>query len=372
MAAAGITNNTSPQLVLYPAARSERYFYSIRKSLTPKPMNYYQILDALTQEGVLINVSVRFWRATRKLKAEDLGLNPNNITNRLIKLGHKKLLPKEALQTFALIESRAHSLVEASTFPFLNGLGHFLPNRKLEEVTGQLRQLEAEFTQARSEFLGRYEELRRQAMADWREAAQKLVADPDRLVNTIAAAFPARPRLERRFGFDTQLFHVTLPERLELSLVNLRDQQEIIAARETAAREASAKMAQELDRFVSDCVVSLREQTARLCEEMLESIQQSKTGVHQKTLNRLVRFIDQFKQLNFVGDQQMEEQLERVRQELLLRSAQEYRDSEFARAQLQQGLSRLAESARNLAQQDNAELVSQFGELGRRRIWKAA
>ena len=44
--------------------------------------NEKQLLDALTREGVLINVSVRYWRATRKLKAEDLGLDPENITER--------------------------------------------------------------------------------------------------------------------------------------------------------------------------------------------------------------------------------------------------------------------------------------------------
>ena len=84
--------------------------------------NNNHLLDALTREGVLISVSVRYWRATRKLNPEDLGLNPDNVTERLISLGHKKLLPREALERFALVESRAHSLIESSTFPFLNGL----------------------------------------------------------------------------------------------------------------------------------------------------------------------------------------------------------------------------------------------------------
>ena len=51
-----------------------------------------QLLDVLTREGVLISVSVRYWRATRKLNAEDLGLNPDNVTDRLISLGHKKVV----------------------------------------------------------------------------------------------------------------------------------------------------------------------------------------------------------------------------------------------------------------------------------------
>jgi hypothetical protein len=105
---------------------------------------------------------------------------------------------------------------------------------------------------------------------------------------------------------------------------------------------------------------------------MLESMRTGKTGVHQKTLNRLVRFIDEFKQLNFVGDQQMESELERVRREFLSRTAEEYRDSQMARAQLLHGLSELADHARELAQQDATELVQQFGALGIRELTLAA
>ena len=47
---------------------------------------------------------------------------------------------------------------------------------------------------------------------------------------------------------------------------------------------------------------------------MLTSMRSGKTdGVHQKTLNRLVKFIDDFKSLNFAGDNEMEQQLDRVR-----------------------------------------------------------
>lgn len=77
------------------------------------------ILDALTQRGVLINVNGRCWRARKQLRPEDLGLDPDTVDDRLFSLGHKRLLPKEALQKLALVESRAHALVEASTFPHL-------------------------------------------------------------------------------------------------------------------------------------------------------------------------------------------------------------------------------------------------------------
>ena len=331
-----------------------------------------QLMDVLTREGVLINVSVRYWRATKKLNPEDLGLNPDQIAERFISLGHKKLLPKEKLEPLALIEGRAHALIETSTFPFLHGLGHFLPNTKLEEVTGKLNVLEREFQQAKGSFLSQYAELRKAACDDWLQAARLLVPDPERVVATIEASFPNLATMEQAFGFAVQLFQIRAPESLDLALVSLAEHQEVIRAREAAAQAAAQQIHQGAQNFVADCVASLRQQTSELCQEMLESMRTGKTGVHQKTLNRLIRFIDQFKQMNFVGDQEMEAQLEHVRQEFLVRTAEDYRDDPAAQTRLQQGLQGLAETARALAGQESRELVERFGQLGQRKFHLAA
>src|SRR5258706_13951455 len=133
------------------------------------------LLDVLTREGVLINVSVRYWRGCKKLRPEDLGLEAEAVSNRLISLGHKRLLPKDATADLALIEGRAHALIDGNTFPFLNGLGHFLPNSKLADVTGKLETLEREFWQAKEEFTRAYARHRAEALAERRQTAPKLV-----------------------------------------------------------------------------------------------------------------------------------------------------------------------------------------------------
>lgn len=334
--------------------------------------NNRDLLRVLTREGVLINVSVRYWRGCKKLRPEDLGLSANKVSDRLISLGHKRLLPKEATGALALIESRAHALVEGNTFPFLSGLAHFLPNTKLDAVTVRMKGLEAEFWKAKEKFIERYSDLRDGAVEEWRQMARKLSGDPERLIATIEASFPPAGRLERFFGFDTHLFQIAVPERLGLDLVAEEDQQQLIEARRQAANEAAQRIRQETEQFVADCVATLREQTAVLCDEMLESIRTSETGVHQKTLNRLLKFIDQFKQMNFAGDADMAKQLEDVRKELLTRTAEDYRDSTAARQLLVSGLNRLASEARQLAQQDATKLVQRFSELGRRRFHLAA
>src|SRR6266567_4801245 len=140
-----------------------------------------QLLEVLTRAGVLMHVSVRYWRATKKLNAEDLGLDPDKITE-LISLGHKKLLPKEALEPFVLLESRTHALVEASTFPFLGGLSRFLPNPKLQEVLDRVNRLAGEFAEAKARFLEHYGEMRNKALEEWRATAQRLVSEPERLI----------------------------------------------------------------------------------------------------------------------------------------------------------------------------------------------
>src|SRR5580693_3690151 len=187
-----------------------------------------KLLSVLTREGVLIKVSVRYWRGCKKLKPEDLGLKSADVSDRLISLGHKRLLPREDTASLALVESRAHALVEGNTFPFLNGLAHFLPNPKLAEVTDKLKELETYFWNAKKEFLKRYSSLRTSASQEWRNMAEKLVRDPDRLLATIEASFPFPDQMDRHYGFSSQLFQISVPERLGLDLVSLMEQEQLI------------------------------------------------------------------------------------------------------------------------------------------------
>ncbi len=335
-------------------------------------MENQNLLSILTREGVLIKVSIHYWRGCKKLRPEDIGLERKNLSDQLISLGHKRLLPKETLAALALIEGRAHALIETNTFPFLNGLGHFLPNSKLDDVNEKLKQMEQQFWAAKEQFLKKYSSLRQSASKEWRKMAERLVTDPERLVASIEASFPYPNQMERYYGFDVQLFQIALPQRMTTELVTASEHQAVIQARQMAAQQAGQKIRNDVQIFVADCVASLREQTAKLCEDMLSSINGCETGVHQKTLNRLVRFIDQFKSMNFANDTVMEEQLEHVKKELLTKSAEEYRDSAVARARLKHGLSTLANQAKELAKQDASELVQRFGELGRRKFNLAA
>lgn len=330
------------------------------------------LLSVLTREGVLINASVRYPRFHKKLRPADLGLDPEQVSDRLMSLGHKRLLPKEALAPFALIESRTHALIDQSTFPFLGGIGHFLPNAKLVEVQERLERQDVCFRNAAADFLLDYPRTRAKALDEWSEAIRQNARSHNEavtLISQIESAFPPREYIEKRFAYELHLFQIAVPDSLGIELVTFAEQNEVRAARHEAARSAGRQIRTGVESFIGECVSELRSQTAQLCDEMLASIHNGKTdGVHQKTLNRLTRFIDDFKQLNFADDSEMEQQLDRVRTELLNRSAEHYRTNPTATRSLQSGLTDLRNHARDLASQDATALIERFGQMGRRKL----
>lgn len=331
-------------------------------------MNQNALLDAVCQRGVLVSTSIRYWRGCKRLKPEDLGLDPSQVSDRLIQLGHKRLIPRDALADFALIESRAHAMVEGSSFPFLGGIARFVPNPRLGEITRNLEKLREEFEEALDRFISGYSLMRDKALVEWREAARHMNGSAEHLIATIEQSFPPAGEIGKRFAFEVQMFQIAAPEHLRLEIADGIAEFEVASDRRRIAEEATQRLHSELDGFVRESVASLRQETARLASDVLATIDQSKNGVHQRTLNRLSTFIDGFRSLNFAGDQQLESTLERFRRDLLNRSAEDYRNNPGAMASLTDGLNRLRENAVELVRTDTRDVIARFGQMGNRRL----
>lgn len=327
-----------------------------------------QLLDGICQRGVLATTTVRYWRGCKKLKAEDLGLKTEDVSNRLIRLGQKRLIPQDALADFALIESRAHATVDGASFPFLGGIARFIPNPNLSATIATLDKLQGEFEEAARVFSDNYPVLREKALAEWREASRHLNGSAENLLATIEQSFPPVGAILQRFSFDTQLFQIAAPDSIRLEVVDGVSQIEAAEDRRRIATEATRRMQSDLDGFIRESVSSLRQETARLASDVLATIDASDKGVHQRTLNRIGSFIEGFRSLNFAGDQELENTLESFRRDLLRRSAEEYRNDAGAMGSLTDGLNRLRETAVQLAREDATDIVARFGQVGHRRL----
>jgi hypothetical protein len=102
--------------------------------------------------------------------------------------------------------------------------------------------------------------------------------------------------------------------------------------------------------------------------QALATIDGSEGGVHQRTLNRLTTFIDSFRSLNFAGDQQLETTLERFREQLLTRSAEDYRNDSGAMQSLTEGLNRLRDNAVAMVRTEGRDVLTRFGQMGGRKL----
>jgi hypothetical protein len=326
------------------------------------------LLDAVCRKGVLVATSVRYWRGCKRLNAEDLGLDPANVSERLIQLGHKRLIPRDALQAFALIESRVQATVESSSFPFLGGIARFVPNPRLGDLNDKLGKLEKEFHNATLDFAVGYAPLRDSALAEWREAARHLNGNAEHLIATIEQSFPPSGEIVKRFGFEVRMFQIAAPENIRLEVAEGMAEIDVADDRRRIADEATRRLQEDVNGFIRESVASLREETAKLATEVLATIDGSENGVHQRTLNRLGSFIDSFRSLNFAGDQQLEATLEKFRRDLLTRSAEDYRTQPGAMASLTDGLNRLRENAVQLARSDASAILSRFGQMGVRKL----
>ncbi len=326
-----------------------------------------RILDTVLKRGVLLSTTVSFWRAHKHLKPEDIGLKPEQVNDRLYSLGHKKLVPAEELAPFSLVESRVTALVKAHSFPFMHGVGRYVPNAALSKVIDGLAIAKKDFWQAFKEFHSRYKDIRRAAQLEWMKAAQELSTEPHLLIEAIDKAYPQPDQLEEYFNISWGFFQIAFPEEIDEGVL-ISESAEVLAARQEAARTAKKQMLDGVGGFVNGCVNQMREDLISLVSEMQESIRTGKNGVHQKTLNRLESFIGQYRLLNFAGDSELEQAMQQFSAAYLTQPAEHYRNNASDQQRLVAGLGALRQVAADMIRAGTENVLADFSKLGARKV----
>lgn len=326
-----------------------------------------QVLDTVMKRGVLMTYHIRYWRAHKKLNPEDIGIAKESVNEKLVSLGHKKLVSSDVLETFALLESRAGTLINRHSFDFMHGVGRYVPNTALQTVMTEWGKLREEFWAKVTEFKANYTDIRRKAKVEWYEAAVKLVPDPQRLVDAIEKSYPSDAELDNYFAFDQHVFQIALPEETSVSDW-IQESEEVLQARTEAAQHARSTILAGVNGFVDGCVTQMRQDLAGLVTDMQEAVAHGKIGVHQRTLNRLGTFIEQYKMLNFAEDSQLEKELEDFQAKFLNTSAEDYRADQIAQRSLLVGLSNLRQTAQQMIAEGSSSVVAGFGKAGARKL----
>ena len=128
------------------------------------------------------------------------------------------------------------------------------------------------------------------------QAAEK-AAFITRFLARINNFYPTKESLARKFSLTWDVY-------------------EIAPSTEIASEEYRIQAREKIGKFIDDVVSSLRAQTMELCTKIKNNINSGKI-VKGRTLTSLREYIDEFSEMNFVGDSLVSEQLDALRSNFL-------------------------------------------------------
>ena len=330
---------------------------------------------ALMREGVLVSLHIGRWRAKTRLSWHDLGIELEEEADRelqkIVDLGHKKLLPASLLKELDAIESAARKWLEKKAVRTY--WGFFVPVTAYVEWKEINEEHRSRYFAVRDRIVRDYQALVAEVVAGYRVAAQgayrrlkalhpealerfpNVDAFVEAFVQGIQVHIPPAEVIRDSFYFETELRYVPLPslmaeewaererieaqaaaerERLELQLQVEREwawaEREKLRAEVQAARSAAEwkerlmremhrdvveqarRQKEELvDGFLRDLVVQLRSLVYEATTDVLAAIKRN-DRLPPRSVVQLRNLVEQVRSLNFYGDQEIEAMINRV------------------------------------------------------------
>lgn len=317
--------------------------------------NEYQVTDTLQkyydkvfQDGKLVNIHIGMWGMSYNLTEEDIKLD-NKLPD-TIKLGKKMLIKPAVYNKFKNIEQKIRKYLYVNSFDFpLVSQAHFVPKAKYLDVYTTLDKMRVEFMQMVEEFVEKYEDYKKEAIAYYQEHKDTVSVDD------LEKYYPSVANVRSKFYFDIVSFEIALPA--EFKELNLQDEID----REIAGNEAKRKALEgykteyskqitthmaKINDFVGEVTATLRTKIVEHCSTALQKINK-KEVVSESSIRTLLKHIQEFRDMNFVDDKTVEAELAKV--ERLLVGNHDFAKDKDAIGLLQQHLSTVVKEAESLS-----------------------
>ncbi len=317
-------------------------------------------IRTIRDAGYIFHLEVHIWTGQKALKPEDLGLDPQTVSE-LYSLGRKLLVPKETLRRFHAHEQTARNVLARYGFPFRQD--YFVPVTVIGTVVRKLDEIVAEFNKDVERFLERYATVWDEMEPLYREAALKAyrvqrASEPEetyvaRFLERIRASYPPAEALRKKFGLRYTFDWPAVPEApASLS-------RELARELEERARRA---LREDLEAMIDQAAALLRERVREACERVARMIREGQV-VREQTMHSLRRMVREFRELNFFDDREVERMLQDLEDRYLSMDSKALQSSPAALNAFREALDAVAARA---AQSDDVSRVT--GWLKRRII----
>lgn len=303
----------------------------------------------LMQDGALVQLHIGRCRFSTRLLLEDMGIQIEDGAirdklSRWMTLGEKRLLPEAYMKSLSRIESRARAALKEHAFR--TELGNFVPVTAYEMWRTKNEALQTEYLALRDEIIANHRDLERQVVTEYEAIAtdtyQRLRATHPTLVqegqqafvttycNRIAGQIPSVERIRESFSF--RFFRVegahqlgavpeaSAPPAPEDTLVQQRLQADQVARSralldQDVRHDAQARVTVLLDDFLTSIVAQLRGLTYDAVTDVLTTMQRrGGESFSPRSTMQLSNLLTQIRQLNFFGDTEIDQMMQRIQE----------------------------------------------------------
>jgi hypothetical protein len=284
------------------------------------------------KDGVLVDVNVSYWSGAKMLTPKDLGLKDEDVVD-AYKLGKKMLIPEAIIKEFRTVEQRARYLVDQNSFRFPIGTARFIPKKKFVKVLDELKECQAKYNVLTDSLITNYEAYRTEMVTVYTQAAEQAfmrqlpsvtefgidsmeankIAFIEDFLARIKMHYPDITTLRGKFSLCLDVYEIALPRMRKADSQDIVDEE---VKRDIATEEYKAQTHSKINKFMDEVVASLRQEASTICGKIIANIKEGKV-IRERSLQSLRTFVDQFSDLNFVGDKKVEEQLNGLKKNFL-------------------------------------------------------
>lgn len=269
-------------------------------------------MENLFEKGCLVQLSASVWGATRKVK-------PNQITDLPVSSewlrASKKLVDPEALKPINKVINKARSYLTGVSLPFpIKGM-EFVPKEMISRVDERLNEFRSDFNHSVDNFMESYDLLREVAMVHLGELFNETEYPLD---------------IQKKFAFIWRFIILDVPNG-NTSLL----------APEVYEREKE-KFVQTMEQARELAIQSLREEFAGMVERITERFSDGANGdpkiFKNGTVNNFYEYFETFKERNIFKDDELSDLVERAKDILGGKSAEEIRSNDLFKERIRDGM----------------------------------
>jgi hypothetical protein len=269
-------------------------------------------MENMFEKGCLAQLSASVWRATRKIKPEQL---PDlDVSNDWLN-ATKKLVDPDSLKPINRVVTTARSYLAGVSLPFpIHGMA-FVPKEMIARVDGRLEEFKADFNNAVDDFLGNYETLR--------EVASVYLAE---LFNDLDYPVDVRSK----FAFAWRFVILDVPNGntgILVPEVYEGEKEKFVQTMEEAREMAIQALRNEFADMVS-----------RITERFTTGNGEKPKIFKKGTVNNFYEFFETFRERNIFKDDQLSELVERAQSILGGQSADSIRSNDNIKERIREGM----------------------------------